>query len=136
MNGTGGTTGSGFNGGGGSAAVAAAVRRAAAWGARAAAPSHAWNRRNQVKNGTYTSLVVSSCTCVVPGDESTIVAIRRALVSGIPTIGPANGRRRLRPSASSPTIASRTRSESDSTQISIERRTCGMLRRPRLEESS
>ena len=57
VNGTGGTTGSGFNGGGGSEAVAAASRRAAAWGSARRAPSHAWNRRNQVKNGTYTSLV-------------------------------------------------------------------------------
>ncbi len=58
VNGTGGTTGSGFSGAGASASVAAAVSRAAAWGSARRAPSHAWTRRNQVKNGTCTSLVV------------------------------------------------------------------------------
>ena len=71
----------------------------------------------------------------MPGDESTIVAIRRALVSGIPTIGP-----------SKRVVDCDQRELADDRvahvfgvgldRISIERRTCGMLRRPRLEESS
>ena len=138
VNATGGTTGRSFNGAGASAPVAAASRRAAAWGSARRAPSHAWRRRNQVKNGTRTVLDVSRARRVECADDSTIVACRRALVSGMPAIEPSKalpfvGSAATR--ASSSVSARWTCSRSASTVISIERRTCGMLRRPRLEES-
>ena len=60
VNGTGGTTGRGFSGGGGRRVggrrVQSGRRRG---GARGGRPSHAWSRRNQVKNGTTTSLTAT-----------------------------------------------------------------------------
>ena len=103
-------------------------------GERAPRPSQAWMRRNQVKKGTTTSLTASRRTSVVgPADDRT-TASSPAVVSGMPSIGPAKpevvgARARLS------TRARHTWSLSASTVISIERRTCGMLRRPRLEES-
>src|SRR5437764_7677168 len=80
-----------------------------------------------------TSLMASSRTWVSPGASLTTAASSRAVVSGIPWIGPVYPSS-VDVSSSSSTSASRTRSASAAIVISIERRTCGMLRRPRLEE--
>ncbi len=88
VNGTGGTTGSGFTGGGCGSPRTAAWIRATVCGSARRAPSHAWIRRNHVKKGTMTSLTASSRSCVdVPVRVST-VASRRAVVSGMPLIAP------------------------------------------------
>ena len=97
VNGTGGTTGRSFNGGGSGCPWTAACSRAAAWGSARRAPSQAWKRRNQVKNGTVMVLAAVSCSSTGPspgtgasaGAAATKLAASVDVVSGIPSSIPA-----------------------------------------------